>query len=164
MRVELHPADAAEAAPAEPVIAPADNRADVLTLYREMLETVAQYGEDAGRAEAMVDRIMWPAAQAGEAVLLARIAGRLAGGIFWVRDLNPESAWHGAAVAWGTYVRPEYRRRHLSVALRRAGLARLRELGVARMYGAFHEGNEAGRKSGAAWGFKPFQRLEVLDL
>jgi GNAT superfamily N-acetyltransferase len=76
-----------------------------------------------------------------------------------------ETRWGRIAMGWGTYVRPEFRRRGISTDLRCEGRALLREMGFDTVLGSAVETNEAGIRSGLdRGGFRLHGIVGVIDL
>lgn len=99
--------------------------------------------------------------------LLYCVGGHPAAVLLWGRDLaSPrfETVLGWPAQGWGSYVEPAFRRRGIASILRAHAAERMRQLGIERVVGMAHTGNEASYESSIRAGFIPFATVGILTI
>jgi GNAT superfamily N-acetyltransferase len=115
-------------------------------------------------AALLVDSLFLPAAEKGEAILIAWDDVTPVGAIFWpIQHHAYQSRWI-TAFGYGTYIDKAYRSRKVGTLLRNEAVRILKEKGVQKLLGVVLFKNEISVKASDRYGFVPYARLDLLDI
>lgn len=142
---------------------------DVLSeLFLSLLRHLDQFEYDIlptrENAGYFVDQVFLPAAERGEAILLACHDEQPIGAIFCVIQTAPFELRWKQALGYGVYVEPAWRGRGLGHRLRQEAVTLLKAQGVQVLFEMAQLDNKAGLASISGEGSRPYAQMMRFDL
>lgn len=149
-------------------IASRGDREVLIKMFLNLLKFLDPFDHDMmptrSNAEWITDTLFLPSAERGEPILIAWDGSKAVGALFWlIQDFPYKARWRHAT-EYGIYVEEAYRGQKLGTQLREKGVKILRGKGVQKLFGMVNLKNEASLKASDKFGFRPFARLDILDI
>lgn len=124
----------------------------VKTAFLSLLVDLAPFGHDVKATEQNAD-VYWmdvfasALATGRDSLFLAKLGDRVVGALFWVIYDGKLELNEPTALDHGCWVHLDHRRQGVATALRKAGMSRLRELGITALTSSISYLNKAGTRS-----------------
>lgn len=144
------------------------DRSILIDMHLKLLKFLEQFDHDAlptqKNVEYIIDNIIIPAIQNCDPILIAWHKDKPVGAIFWVILNSPLELKWKMAMGYGTYIEQAYRHQSVGSLLRKEGIRILKEKGVQKLIGMPHFANKVSLEASNKLGFKPYMRLDHLDI
>lgn len=151
----------------KPAIVPPQNAEQIVGAYFLFLQSIAQWSEmlaTKSNAIAFCSKLLIPAWERGEPILLATLDGTIIGATFTTFP-DPTIEYRVKfASGHGTWVSPQWRNCGVAKALLNRVRQVCREAGIKRQVGLIHDGNEASRCTFIKLGFVPSGSVLTYDI
>lgn len=145
-----------------------EDRPMLIEFYFKLLKFLEQFEHDIlptpKNVEYIIDNIVLPGIQNKDPVLIAWHKNTPIGVLFWVTQNSPfEMRWR-MALGYGTYIDDKYRHKSVGSLLRKEGIRILRAKGIQKLVGMPHFANKVSLEASNKLGFKPYMRMDHLDI
>jgi len=133
------------------------DRKIIKDLYLSFLRHLDQYDFEIlptkENANFIVESYLWPAAKAGDPILIAWENSQPVGVIFWAQNKEMPKTRHKLALEYGIYVDPLYRKKGIGKKLREKAKQIIKDKGVKQVVGTVSNKNKASLISQEKAGF-----------